>query len=724
MKKPVLIVALLLMPAVAAGQWDVYTNVRSIHRLLADSSHVYAATSGGLYVRDLATGGAPIYNSGDGLGGHDLKAIARDGSCFWLGGTAGILTCFNPRTGAAQRYPLELGVTTIEALAVSGDTVWVGTDIGLGLFLPNEFGGLLKEVYSHLGAFPAETGVRDIMLTDSMIWLATESGIATAPRAASDLYLPSRWTTYGDSSAGLPSARTVAVWHDSVWTGTDSGLYVLATGAFEARFRDHAVRTLYAEGDTMWVGTSRGLYLADADSVYHLQTQNIQTAPVEAVVRRPGGHLWVGFRNSDLFYHIANTVWFYQAKVPQPSGSLFSDVSVASGLVWCALYADGVNYLDPDGVWHTVREVALSAGAPMKAAASGAYKAYFPGWGQGLFTVQPTGDSLSVDHFTAQNSALAAVPTTTDYTVTTDAVEDPQGGYWVANSVTGSEQCLVYFAPGDTPQLAYGTIDDVVPAGDVNVLLLSGHRLWIGFDGIGLGVLDFNYTPLDKSDDRFYLFNKNLDRLPADVITALVEDQDGAVWVGTSGGLARLDQELFPYIGSMEYADLQPADGSVLSLAVDPANNVWVGTTRGLVRLRAGTLSADSAWFAGATPLPDNRVNGLAVDVSGGALWVATGNGLGRYPLHITRQTDAPDVYPNPLRLRYDGDYATFDVPAGSRIDIYALSGDRVRTITTENRWDGRNDAGTLVGSGLYLFRVTFRDGTTGRGRLGVIRER
>ena len=50
------------------------------------------------------------------------------------------------------------------------------------------------------------------------------------------------------------------------------------------------------------------------------------------------------------------------------------------------------------------------------------------------------------------------------------------------------------------------------------------------------------------------------------------------------------------------------------------------------------------------------------------------------------------------------------------------LAGDHVRTLGEPYRWDGRNEHGTYVASGLYLFRVKYPDGSEASGRLGVVR--
>lgn len=189
------VIVLLGSTSVSVGGWDVFTNVRSVRQLIVDSNHIYAATSGGLYVNDY-TGlrQVRIYTSESGLGSHDLNSLAQSGDTMWVGGGAGILSAVDLQTESVKFYPLELGVSSIEALAVATDTVWVGTDVGLGLFLPKLYGGVFKEVYSHLGTLPAAVAIRDILLTDTAIWLATESGVVSARRGDPELHLPTNWT--------------------------------------------------------------------------------------------------------------------------------------------------------------------------------------------------------------------------------------------------------------------------------------------------------------------------------------------------------------------------------------------------------------------------------------------------------------------------------------------------------------------------------------------------
>jgi ligand-binding sensor domain-containing protein len=486
------------------------------------------------------------------------------------------------------------------------------------------------------------------------------------------------------------------------------------------------VRGLFATSDTLWMATDSGAYHYVAGVAGHHPALNLVGTSLEHIARVPGGDLWVSGARSDLFHFRALATLFAQAIPNHPPGPAFSGLSVGGGGVWCAQRADGASYLRAEAIWKPLPGPVPSNGAPALSVRSTPQVAYYPGWCQGLHLVTEVADSFEITQYVAANSSLEDARGQESCTVVADVALDEAGGFWAANRYVSNDHVLVYFAPGGTPQVVYGQADGLPGSDDMNVLLLTGGRLWIGYNGAGLGVLDFKGTPLIKSDDTVFTFTRVDDGLVSDVIMTLCADRFGKVWVGTPSGLARIDPEFFPFI-KIDFADVQPADGEILALAADLTNTLWVGTGHGLARIPNGSLTADSTWFAGASPLPHDRVWSLALDSVRSQLWVGTENGLAVRPL-LSGEPPLPQavdvyVFPNPLNLRSTTQVATFDVPAGARVDIYTLAGDRVRSLTVRHVWDGTNDDGQPVASGLYLFRVTYANGSVGRGRLGLIRD-
>ena len=113
------------------------------------------------------------------------------------------------------------------------------------------------------------------------------------------------------------------------------------------------------------------------------------------------------------------------------------------------------------------------------------------------------------------------------------------------------------------------------------------------------------------------------DGLPYTGVSAVAQDADGALWVGTRGGLARFDGARFVPFTTQTEPGL-PSD-AVSALWAAPDGALWVGTLGGLARYRGGRFRA---WTA-ADGLPDDTVWDVAGG-PGGAVWVGTLGGLAR----------------------------------------------------------------------------------------------
>ncbi|MEA1676006.1 two-component regulator propeller domain-containing protein [Nitrospirillum sp. BR 11163] len=112
--------------------------------------------------------------------------------------------------------------------------------------------------------------------------------------------------------------------------------------------------------------------------------------------------------------------------------------------------------------------------------------------------------------------------------------------------------------------------------------------------------------------------------LPHPVPTALVQDHDGFIWVGTQGGLARWDGYRFKsYTASLEVPGSLPSD-FIKSLFVDPQGRLWVG---------ANSLALYDAAADRFETIPLGAINGrpdigVITDDGTGGLWIGTDDSL------------------------------------------------------------------------------------------------
>jgi ligand-binding sensor domain-containing protein/signal transduction histidine kinase len=115
--------------------------------------------------------------------------------------------------------------------------------------------------------------------------------------------------------------------------------------------------------------------------------------------------------------------------------------------------------------------------------------------------------------------------------------------------------------------------------------------------------------------------------LPQSTATALAEDKDGFLWVGTQGGLARWDGYRFHVYQANPYDPHSLPDSYITILFVDQQGQLWIGTSSGgLVRYLPKTDQFQTI-SAGASGLSHVGVTALCNDGAGG-LWVGTEAGL------------------------------------------------------------------------------------------------
>jgi diguanylate cyclase (GGDEF)-like protein len=115
--------------------------------------------------------------------------------------------------------------------------------------------------------------------------------------------------------------------------------------------------------------------------------------------------------------------------------------------------------------------------------------------------------------------------------------------------------------------------------------------------------------------------------LPNEIATAVAEDGDGFLWVGTLGGLARWDGYRFRVFKSDARNPAALPDNVVQTLHCDAVGRLWIGTSAG--GLSRYDRDADRFVNFSVGPQGLSHVNVRAiVDDGAGGLWVGTDGGL------------------------------------------------------------------------------------------------
>ncbi len=238
--------------------------------------------------------------------------------------------------------------------------------------------------------------------------------------------------------------------------------------------------------------------------------------------------------------------------------------------------------------------------------------------------------------------------------------------------------------------------------------------------GDGFDRLDTKGTPFDLSDDAWLT---NINR--ADVVDLEI-DPSGTIWLATTLGL-------YAVVDTPVNIEL-PIDisGSVGTIASDGVGNIWVGTVAGLGVLKPDRTRPEfSRWqntyTVANSPLLNNKINDLAIDVPTGVVYIGTDGGLSVYDSGVLPPSPDladMDAFPNPVVLSSGVQFVEFKkVPSSGILTIFTSSGDRVAQfdLAQTNTWDLRNSEGKRVAGGVYFFHVRSGE-ASGTGKIAVIR--
>jgi hypothetical protein len=121
-----------------------------------------------------------------------------------------------------------------------------------------------------------------------------------------------------------------------------------------------------------------------------------------------------------------------------------------------------------------------------------------------------------------------------------------------------------------------------------------------------------------------------------------------------------------------------------------------------------------------------DEIQSLAFDKKSGKLLVFTTGGLSvlDYNLSPTDSTNAVYPYPNPFVVTQGVDVRLqFKISKRGDVRIYTVAGELVRRTDVNVGWDGKNDAGQLVASGVYIYHLESEDKAHYTGKIFVIRK-
>ncbi|WP_426209340.1 diguanylate cyclase domain-containing protein [Massilia sp. TWP1-3-3] len=521
---------------------------------------------------------------------------------LWIGTSAGGLARYDAEHDNFVRYPAgPKGVSDTRVSALAGDGaggVWIGTGALLDHMGAD---GVLQRAGSGAptiaGADLPQGGI-EALLRDRRgnLWIGTRHGLLRR-NAGDSALLPVALPSATDTGA---AAAISTLYQDSagrVWAGTRStGAFTIAEGASVAQpvreggptpsiEHERVLSIVEVAPDQVWLGTEgMGIMAIDPESGATRRIRHQPDVPdsltdneVDALFRERSGIIFAATTSalSQFDPHPKAMVTLRQSGAPLDGAlSIPSMLMRADGRMWLGVSGGGVHMVDP-----------LSGGTGYLA----------PGpvpSGSGL----PSGRVL----------AMANGPFGEVYLGT------QQGLY--RTDANGDKPVRVKLAPRSAD-------------GAVWTLAFHNGALWIGgLDGLWQFAMEGGVPGKALRHDTNSLGDTR--------VTALLPLADGALWIGTRAGLARIDGasgKLERLPTSATRADTLPP-GYVSSLLLDRQQRLWVAIFGGGVAVLEKTGVDGRRVFrrlGSAQGLPYMGVNALLEDRAG-MIWASTDDGLAR----------------------------------------------------------------------------------------------
>jgi ligand-binding sensor domain-containing protein len=531
--------------------------------------------------------GIETWDGSDGLPHIRIRAIVqtRDGY-LWLGTANGLVrfdgdsfTTFDVGTGSLKD-------NEISGLVEDNDrALWIGT----------YGGGLTRLKDGQFTTFTTADGLPDNLIRKvdkdpaGNIWFATPRGVGH--------FASGSFTTF-TSREGLPNNYI-----SSICASSSRGIFAVSGGRLyhlnNGRFTMETAAMDDSDGrmDSMASDSAGAIWMTfETSRIKRWKDGQATTYTTWAgrKINRPGpiyedqlGSIWFGTRDGLLRFHDGTFDALTTSEAQAKLGLVLSMFTDREGNLWLGTEANGLARLRSVAVKMLTAEDGLS-----ESSTRCVYRDQRGDIWIGSYMGFTRVSHGKVTAFTQMDGD--PIPTVTSIG------EDAAGRIWIA---AGGR---LYVMENDrlTPVAGWKKVFDI------KVIASDGRGdMWIGTDGDGL----FRF-----SDGKMTAFQVK-DGLAGNQIRAIFSDRQGALWVGTTGGLSRYQDGKFTTFTASEGLPDYP----VMSLCEDADGVLWIGTRGGLSRYQDGHF-----YNIGVMDGLPNKYIFNVLDDGQGNFWLSTASGI------------------------------------------------------------------------------------------------
>lgn len=736
-------------------RWTVYSALNAAQSaMFHDDGVFWVGTTGGAVGYSSPPDSFRILRTTEGLLSLNVSAIAVDPGSgdLYMGSNGGQISVL--RANGRWSYATEIANMTdrpsrrITGFGFHDGLVYVLTTFGVGVYDPAD--SVFRESYFRFATLPQNTPVQGVAFLRDRIWLGTDKGLVHAPLDGTNLAVPSSWTLYTMDSPNADFIISMGQLNDSLIVGTMNGAYMVHENGYNRRSDIAAEKTMVSTNGSQVVAATPFMLYRYQDGRFNAVAA--PTNEIMTVAIATDGRIGAGFRSRG-FALLENDS--FAIKSPNaPAGNIFESLALATdGALWAGNSsfggegAEGASRLK-DGVWRQFREnepPELRSNSVWKVGAGVDGSVWLGTYGGALTHVTPADTGFDAVHYDPDNSPQMS-GANDSFIIAGGSATDANGRTWITTFDPRSALgpiLMVRLRPGEESPDGTGfrAFEDDFNKGRVycSIEIDDNGTKWLAThekvnSGPGLYAFNDRGTINDLSDDIWKTVMSGEGGLLSSKPLAVAVDRLGEVWVGLDRGLSVLINP-----SSFMFDDRSPVfrtiraltDIPVRAIEVDALNRKWVGTNQGIFLLTAEGDSVIAKFSEENSPLVNNDVRSLLAEDATGDIYIGTANGLNRISTTAVRSPETPEnitVWPHPYILPAAEPLRIVGLPADAIIKIYGLG----RTLVREFRspggsvalWDGRDNDGNVVASGVYIISAGTESGDNiVVGKVAVIRQ-
>ncbi len=718
------------------SNWQNYADMKSVKDIAATSTGIWSAAQGGAYFYNTSDSIFNTYSKSDGLNGTELTSIGIDNyNKIWFGSANGLIDVYDPQTNSFRSildiYNSDKTSKKINDITIAGDTIYVATDFGISLIDSKSY--LFYDTYFKFGSFTSNIKVNNILFTN-LIYASTESGVVIQKAEATNLSAPESWNVF-DQASGLPTggSNVIGFYSSTLIAGTNSGLYSFNGSTWQQYLNLTGVKIidLLSIGNILYILSPSKIYSYDGTNLSEVWTTSSQPAKLSY-------HQSAGLIVATKLGIYVNDNFIYPNG---PAANQFPNMTVdREGNLWSASGKDvtGVGVYKYNRSEWEIYDVQhypeLFTNAYYSIFSSSDNSIFAGSWGQGFSKITNSG----ITRFHSGNTGMIGIPNNLNFIVITGFAEDSKGNIWVLNLNAADSKSLYVFT-SDSMYSFRNPLEQHSGFSEVENLVIDQYGTkWYTMGNEGsLGLFYFNEkgTYEDPTDDVYGYITTNKG-LTSNAIYSLAIDRRGDLWVGTSLGVNIITNLNTVLTSSNPQIKITSAfsvrQQTINALVVDPLNQKWLGTNQGLFLLSTDGTQLLATLDTKNSPLLSDQIESLAIDEETGTVYVGTASGLTSFdtPSILPVETfNGLNIYPNPLVISDGSKLVTIDgLIRNTDIKIVTVSGKLIREFSSPGGrtafWDGRDDDGNLVSSGVYIIIAFDQEGNSVEtGKIAVLRE-